>query len=106
MRLLKQRGQSMGEYAVLFAIVLGAVVGLQGYIRTRLRAKIVGVTDGYAKMGGNVVLGIDAPQSVDLTGQSTQGGSSSSASRSTLAFESLDKGTSTSESSSTTNFDK
>ena len=40
MKLMTQRGQSMGEYAVLFAIVLGAVVGLQGFLRARLRGEI------------------------------------------------------------------
>jgi len=102
MRLLKQRGQSMGEYAVLFAIVLGAVVGLQGYIRTRLRAKIAGATDAYSKMGSGLTIG---DQPANLSGASTAGGTTGSASVSALSFTSLDVGDSTSGSTSTTNFD-
>lgn len=105
MRLLKQRGQSMGEYAVLFAIVLGAVVGLQGYIRSRLRAKVVGVTDGYALMGSSVVLGEGAEaKTVSLAGASTQGGTSSSEAESELALTGVDEGTATSASTSVSNF--
>ncbi len=36
----ERRGQSIGEYAILFAIVLGAVVAMQTYVRDRLAGAI------------------------------------------------------------------
>ena len=40
MRFLGRRGQSTGEYAILFAIVLGGVVAMQSYVRDRISDKI------------------------------------------------------------------
>ena len=51
MKLLHKRGQSMGEYAILFAIVLGAVVAMQNYIKTRISAKIQAATGLYTAAG-------------------------------------------------------
>ncbi|MCH6550932.1 MAG: hypothetical protein IH804_02825 [Planctomycetes bacterium] len=36
MKLLQKRGQSIGEYAILLGIVLGAVFAVQNYIRNRI----------------------------------------------------------------------
>jgi len=38
--ILKRRGQSTGEYAVLFAIVLGAIVMMQQYVRDRIAGSV------------------------------------------------------------------
>jgi len=40
MKMLSKRGQSTGEYAILFAIVLGAVFAVQNYIRNRVAGSI------------------------------------------------------------------
>ena len=40
MRLLNRRAQSTGEYAILFAIVLGAVVAMQNFVRNRIAGGI------------------------------------------------------------------
>jgi len=47
----------MGEYAVLFAIVLGAVVGLQGVIRGMIRAKIGAAAALYNAADGDIAVG-------------------------------------------------
>lgn len=46
-RLLGTRGQSMAEYAVLFAIVIGAAVAVQQYVKTRLQGAVRGYADNY-----------------------------------------------------------
>ena len=40
MRRVSTRGQSIGEYAILFAIVLGAIVAMQAFVRDRIAGKI------------------------------------------------------------------
>jgi hypothetical protein len=47
MTLLRKRGQSTGEYAVLFAVVLGAVIAMQNYIRNRIAGGIRDQADAY-----------------------------------------------------------
>lgn len=55
-RLNSRRGQSMGEYAILFAIVLGAAIAMQQYVKSRLQGATAGTADGYmnaaAGLGG------------------------------------------------------
>lgn len=41
MKLLSRRAQSTGEYAILFAIVLGAVIAIQNYVRNRIAQRIM-----------------------------------------------------------------
>jgi len=50
MKLVSRRGQSTGEYAILFAIVLGAVIGMQNYIRNRIAGRLQLEADEYAKI--------------------------------------------------------
>ena len=47
MKLLRNRGQSTGEYAVLFALVLGAVIAMQNYVRNRIAGGIRDQADEY-----------------------------------------------------------
>ena len=42
-----RKGQSTAEYAVLFAIVIGAAIGIQQYVKTRLQGAVQGASDGY-----------------------------------------------------------
>lgn len=47
MKLLRNHGQSTGEYAVLFALVLGAVIAMQSYARERIAGGIRDQADAY-----------------------------------------------------------
>ena len=48
MRFLRShRGQSTAEYAVLFAIVIGAAVAMQQYVKSRLQGAISFHTNSY-----------------------------------------------------------
>ncbi len=48
MRFLRTKhGQSMAEYAILFAMVIGAAVAMQQYIKSRLQAGTRAGADGY-----------------------------------------------------------
>lgn len=49
-----KRAQSTGEYAILFAIVLGGVFAMQGYVRNRISAGIQNRADVYSKAVGTV----------------------------------------------------
>ena len=42
-----QQGQSMAEYAILFAIVIGAAIAMQQYVKSRLQGAVRGSADGY-----------------------------------------------------------
>jgi len=53
MRLLKSRGQSTGEYAILFAIVLGAVIGMQNYIRNQIAGALKNEADEFRTATGS-----------------------------------------------------
>ena len=39
-RLYTRKGQSTGEYALIFAIVLGAIVAMQTYVKRGLQARV------------------------------------------------------------------
>lgn len=54
MQLLNRRAQSTGEYAILFAIVLGAVIGVQGYVRNKLAGKLKQEADNYTGLSLNI----------------------------------------------------
>ena len=41
------RGQSIAEYLVLFATVIGAAVAMQQYVKTRLQGGVAGTADGF-----------------------------------------------------------
>jgi len=53
MRRLCKRGQSTGEYAILFAIVLGAVIAVQNYVRNRIAGGLKHYSDDYLNVVGN-----------------------------------------------------
>ena len=49
----KIKGQSTAEYAILIALVIGAIVGMQVYVQRAISAGIKGKTDDMsAAMGG------------------------------------------------------
>lgn len=58
MKLLNRRAQSTGEYAILFAIVLGAVIAMQNYVRNRIAGTLQGAADTYQNTtgGGTVTM--------------------------------------------------
>ena len=80
MKLLRRRGQSIGEYAILLGIVLGAIFAVQHYIRNRIMGTIQAKADLFA---GTSTAGAKG------TGVSTV---SESVSDSTLDYETLLKG--------------
>lgn len=48
-----RRAQSVAEYSILFAIVLGAVVGMQVYMRRSINARIKASSDSFAGITAN-----------------------------------------------------
>ena len=91
-RLNSRRGQSMGEYAILFAIVLGAAIAMQQYVKARLQGATAGTADGYmAAAGGLGGYGTFEPDRV-----------SDSKSETTLAMTSAKTGAVAMDSTSTT----
>ena len=54
MALKQRKGQSTGEYAILFGIVLGAVVMMQTFVRNGIAGGIQSAGDNYRNsLGGN-----------------------------------------------------
>lgn len=47
MKLLRRNGQSIGEYAIMLGIVLGAVFSVQNYIRNRILGGIQATAEYY-----------------------------------------------------------
>ena len=45
MQLMRRTGQSTAEYAIVFAVVVAAVVGMQVYYKRGMQAKLKGVVD-------------------------------------------------------------
>ena len=60
MTLMTKRGQSIGEYAILFAIVLGAIIAMQNYVRNRIAQRIQTQADAYSAVGVAIVSGSDS----------------------------------------------
>ncbi|MFH1768021.1 MAG: hypothetical protein ABH858_02530 [Candidatus Omnitrophota bacterium] len=48
-----RKGQSITEYAILFGIVIGALAGMQVYVKRGLNAKFKDGTDAYANITGS-----------------------------------------------------
>jgi hypothetical protein len=46
-------GQTLGEYAILFAIVLGAAIAMQQVVKTKLQGAVNKYTNEYAVAAGN-----------------------------------------------------
>ena len=44
-RLYDRRGQSTGEYALVFAIILGAIVAMQTYVKRGMQGRVKDGTD-------------------------------------------------------------
>ena len=98
MKLLRRNGQSIGEYAIMLGIVLGAVFSVQNYIRNRILGGIQATAEHYHAPGSTAAVTIDDEFRVTTE--------SSSRSQSTVNFTEAVKGESTSGSlgtSTTTN---
>ena len=56
MQLLNRKGQNTAEYAILIAVVIGAIIAMQLYVKRGLQGKVRDVTDhvGEGLLGGNV----------------------------------------------------
>ena len=78
MRVLTKKGQSMAEYAILFAIVIGAAIAMQQYIKSRLQGGMRAAADGYtAALSGTGNLGnvnaFEPDRSVNAESNQTDG---------------------------------
>ena len=74
MRLIRSRkGQSTAEYAVLFAIVIGAAIGIQQYVKTRLQGAVSTAADAYvnAVNTGNLTWNRFEPNRLSTSQQGT-----------------------------------
>ena len=81
MKLLKKRAQSTGEYAILFAIVLGGVIAMQNYARNRIAGGIQKSADNYLTA---ITGAAKATITQDSTSDSTQTATMTSAKAGTL----------------------
>lgn len=102
MRILRtQRGQSMAEYAILFAIVIGAAIAMQAYVKKRLQGGIQGAADNYltafGATAGFAVAPFEPIRTVDTTSANTDNlnMTSSSTGTRTLTSTGLTKSTTT-----------
>jgi hypothetical protein len=70
-----KKGQSMAEYAILFAIVIGAAIAMQQYIKSRLQGATKGFSDNYlaavAGGGGFAPVPFEPVRTVDTTSTQT-----------------------------------
>lgn len=66
-KLSARRGQSMGEYAILFAIVLGAAIAMQQYVKVRLQGAIKQGADDYFNSVGNGLATFEPVRTVGST---------------------------------------
>jgi hypothetical protein len=48
-RLYNRKGQSTGEYALVFAIILGAIVAMQTYVKRGIQGRVKAGTDYMAR---------------------------------------------------------
>jgi len=74
MKLISKRGQSIGEYAILFGIVLGAVIAMQGYIRQRIAGTIQVEADNYGTTVYSPDVTSDSTSTTALQMQSARSG--------------------------------
>jgi hypothetical protein len=82
MMLRSRKGQSTAEYAVLFAIVIGAAIAMQSYVKSRLQGGIAGTANNY--MNASIALGgfgtfepqrtVNSANTIDLAMQSSRAG--------------------------------
>ncbi len=80
MRQIRTRtGQSLAEYAVLFAIVVGAAVAMQTYVKSRLQGAVQAKADGYLNVFQDPGNSIPVPNAfeVDRNSDSTSSTSAS-----------------------------
>lgn len=57
-RLYNRKGQSTGEYALVFAIILGAIIAMQTYVRRGVQGRVKSGTDYMARATGEQ-MGVD-----------------------------------------------
>ena len=53
-RLYNRKGQSTGEYALVFAIILGAIVAMQTYVKRGIQGRVKSGTDYMARVTGEI----------------------------------------------------
>lgn len=68
--LRKLRAQSTAEYAIILAVVIGAAVAMQIYVKRGLQAKIADGTDAFTGIGATIT-GLSGGEDGDVTISST-----------------------------------
>ncbi|UCB56774.1 MAG: hypothetical protein JSV30_06170 [Candidatus Omnitrophota bacterium] len=48
MRRLNKKGQSTAEYAIVIGLIIGAVIGMQTYVKRGVQARVKDAVDGFA----------------------------------------------------------
>ena len=56
-RLLNRKGQSTGEYALVFAIILGAIIAMQTYVKRAIQGRVKAGADFMARETADVGMG-------------------------------------------------
>ena len=86
-----EHGQSMAEYAILFAIVIGAAIAMQQYVKSRLQGAVGAATDAYVaglrSNNLNVVAFSDPKRVVDTSSNTTENLTMTSASAGTRKLD-------------------
>lgn len=100
MRLLRTRnGQSMAEYAILFAIVIGAAIAMQQYIKSRLQGTMQGASDNYltavSATAGFAAVPFEPNRTINTTSNQTDSVAMSSATVGTRTLSNTSDSTST-----------
>jgi hypothetical protein len=99
MRVLTKKGQSMAEYAILFAIVIGAAIAMQQYIKSRLQGTMQGASDNYinavSATAGFAAVPFEPNRTINTTSGQTDSVAMSSATVGTRTLSSTSDSTST-----------
>ena len=88
MKLLSQRGQSTGEYAILVTIVLGAVIAIQSAVRNRVAQRILDQATAYNATAANLQTSSDQTSFTQATMTNANQGTAGTSSAGTSASQS------------------
>ena len=97
--LRSNKGQSMAEYAILFAIVIGAAIAMQQYIKSRLQGTMQGASDNYVNAisatAGFAATPFEPNRTIDSTSNQTDTLAMTGASSGTRTLNTTNDSTST-----------
>ena len=82
----KRAGQSTAEYAVLFAIVIGAAIAMQQYVKSRLQGAMAFRANNYLTISGGAVF--EPNRTVNTSSNASSGMTMQSAHQGTININS------------------